>query len=233
MQWTVLTTNNNVYDALATSRTVSETATYSISQGTQQSYPITIIAFRATGSGYGCGSNGGSIPTCSLPTPGSDLATTVDDYVIFTLTNPNGTALTVWYTGPQGNMTQDCGGMVVTCFYEPTPQPAMIGPFTTFFKSPTLGNYTIHLLSTQCTLTPNYCTTTVASGTLTLATSSLTYNRPYWALGLATLIAAGASIATLVASQEITSYRKNRNRSGPANRNVSRFRRDSHACSIP
>jgi len=216
MQWTVLTTNNNVRDALATSSRPLETATYSIPQGSQQSYAISIIGFRTIGSGYGCGVSG-SFPTCTLPAPGSDLATTIDDYAIFSFTNPNGTALTVWYTGPQGNLTQDCSGgpAIVTCIYQPAADRSRIGPYTTFFKTPITGNYTIHLLSIQCTWTPNNCSTSTAIGTLTMATGSLTYNRPYWALGLATVIVVGASIAGTVAYLATSRYREHRQRAAP------------------
>jgi len=159
-------------------------------------------------------------PSRILPTPGSNLSTTVDDYVIFSFTNPNGTALTVWYTGPQGNLTQDCSGAYplgeITCTYEPSAPGTRIGPYTTFFKTTVTGNYTIHLLSTQCTITPN-CSTTTAIGTLTLATSSLTYNRPYWALGLATVIVVGASIAA-IAYLATSSYREHRQRAAPRTR---------------
>ncbi len=216
MQWTVLTTSNNVRDALATSSLISETATYSVPQGMQRDLTV-CIGFRSAD----CYSGSIVRPSRILPTPGSNLSTTVDDYVIFSFTNPNGTALTVWYTGPQGNLTQDCSGAYplgeITCTYEPSAPGSRIGPYTTFFKTTVTGNYTIHLLSTQCTITPN-CSTTTAIGTLTLATSSLTYNRPYWALGLATVIVVGASIAAAIAYLATSSYREHRQRAAPRTR---------------
>ncbi len=213
-QWTTLTTNNNVRDALVTASVTAETATYSIPQGAQRDYPV-CIGFQTSGSSTGCAVSA-STPTHILNSPVSNQSTTIDDYVVFSITNPNGSALIVWYSGPKGNLTQDCNGAYpageITCTYEPSPTGARLTLGSTFFKTPTPGNYSIHLLSTQCTQTPN-CTTTTAVGSLTLATATLTYNRPYWAYGLATEILAGASIATTVAYSAIASYSSVKRRS--------------------
>src|SRR5437867_8198440 len=106
MQWTVLTTNNNVNDAVATHKIQTETALYSIPLGEQRNYPQG-VTFHSSSS-TSCGGIG-NIPTCSLPTPVSNSSATIDDYVLFSLTRPNGSAVKFWYTGPQGNLTQDCG----------------------------------------------------------------------------------------------------------------------------
>ena len=121
MQWTVLTTNNNVIDAVATHKIQTETALYSIPLGEERDYPQG-VTFHSSSS-TSCGGIG-NIPTCSLTTPTSNSSTTIDDYVVFSVTRPNGSAITFWYTGPQGNMTQDCGVGVaeVTCHVEPNPQ---------------------------------------------------------------------------------------------------------------
>jgi hypothetical protein len=214
MQWTILTSNNDVRDALATSSFQEETATYSIRQGTQAVYPIT-ISFVASGSGYGCGPTSSGIPACSLPKPGSNTSITIADYVIFSFTNPNGSALAVWYTGPQGNLTQYCNGPNVpqlTCAYSPNPPGARTGPYTTFFETNTTGNYSINLLSTPCAFTPNYCSTTTAVGSLTISVAHITYSRPYWTFGLATVIVSGVAIAATIAYVAIISYRTNKQR---------------------
>ncbi len=206
MQWTILTTNNNVNDAVATHKIQTETALYSIPLGAEHDYPQG-ITFHASAS-MSCGGIGNN-PTCSLPTPASNSSTTIDDYVLFSLTRPNGSAVTFWYTGPQGNLTQDCGAGVaeVTCHVEPNPPGTGTGPFSNLFLTLTSGNYSIHILSTQCSFTPNNCSRTTSTGTLTVAVSTITYSRPYYAAGLATVIIAGISIAVAVVFLAITGYR--------------------------
>jgi hypothetical protein len=205
MQWTVLTTNNNVSDALATSSVLAlGPGTYSIPQGAERDYSA-CFNFQIQGSRT-CGSGPVIRAGRSLPPPSENLSTTIDDYVVFKFTNPNGTALMVWYSGPEGNLTQDCGGKVITCVY----QSSTIGTYTAFFKILTPGNYSLHLLSIPCPSTPSYCTTTTAVGTFSLASSSLTYSRPYWIPGLATVIGVAASIATILVCYATADYRRYR-----------------------
>jgi len=208
MQWTLLTTNNNVPDALTTSSVPATYGTYSIPQGTERDYSA-CFDFQTTGS-PACGSGPLIHPGRTLPSPADNLSTTIDDYVVFKFTNPNGTALMVWYSGPEGNLTQDCGGRVIPCIYQPSPQGSRLDLHPIFFKINTAGNYTLHLLSIPCTSSPSYCTTTTAVGTFSLASSSLTYSRPYWIAGLATVIAVVASIAIILAYFATADYRRYR-----------------------
>lgn len=225
MQWTILITNNNVNDAVATHKTLTETALYSIPLGAERDYPQG-ITFHPLSSIYGYASCGGvgNVPTCSLPTPISNSSTTIDDYVVFSLTRPNGSAVVFWYTGPQGNLTQDCGGVVeAACEVEPNPPGSGTSPFSNLFLIPTPGNYSIHIVSVQCAFTPNNCSTTTATGIVTLAVSTLTYSRPYYAAGLATVIIAGVSVAVAVVFLTVTGYRivdDRRKRMGPRPRAV-------------
>lgn len=87
---------------------------------------------------------------------------------------------------------------MITWIYQSSPQGVglVLGPI--FFKIDTAGNYTLHMLSIPCKFTPSYCTTTTAVGTFSTASSSLTYSRPYWIAGLATVIAVVASIAIII-----------------------------------
>jgi hypothetical protein len=219
MQWTILTTNNNVNDAVATHKIQTETALYSIPLGVQRNYPE-CVDFRGPSSVYGTSCGGIGYPSTTLPTPVSNSSTTIEDYVLFSLTRPNGSAVTFWYTGPQGNLTQDCGVGVaeVACHVEPNPPGTGTGPFSNLFLIHTPGNYSIHLLSTQCSFTPNYCSTTTTTGIVTLAVAIITYSRPYYSAGLATVIIGGVSIAVAVVFLTITVYRiveNRRKRSGP------------------
>ncbi len=220
MQWTILTTNNNANDAVATHKIQTETALYSMPLGVQRYYPEW-VSFHTQSSIYGYGTSCGfigNVSTCSLPTPVSNSSATVEDYVLFSFANPNGTAVTFWFTSPQGNLTQECGdSVVVACNLEPNPPGARTGPYSNLFQIPTPGNYSIRLLSTQCSFTSN-CSTTTAKGTVTVAVSTITYSRPYYTAGLATVIIAGVSVAIAVVFLTITSFRAvddRRKRSGP------------------
>jgi hypothetical protein len=226
MQWTILTTNNNVNDAVATHKLQTETALYSIPLGAQRYY-TEWVNFHAPSSIYGYGTSCGfvgNVSTCTLPTPVSNSSTTIEDYVVFSVTVPNGTAVMVWYTSPQGNLTLNCSGtvgapLVVGCILEPNaPGVITTGPYSNLVvQVPTPGNYSIHLLSERCSYS-SYCSATTATGTVTLAVSTITYSRPYHTAGLATVIIAGVSIAVAIVFLTITGYHiveDRRKRSGP------------------
>ena len=216
MQWTILTTNNNVNDAVVNGELDSHTFSYSIPQNVERDFRVGVY-FVPPSSNAGIARvtspNGTSVIG---PTPVSNTTTTTEYYVFFSITNPNGSAVLVWFTGPQGNLSQTCGvSAVVACRFEPTPPGSGLGPYSMFFQAPTPGNYTIHMLSTQCVATTN-CTTTNATLRLTTAFSLITYTRPYYNAGLATAIISGASIVVFIA---IAGYRfVNRQRRIPSRR---------------
>jgi hypothetical protein len=152
----------------------------------------------------------GSFFTVAPPVQNS--STTIKYYVGFSITNPNGSAVNVWFTGPQGNLTQPCRVpqvvmTYVVCTLIPTPAGTGLGPYSQYFLVPMAGNYTLHILSTQCPADYNYCTSSTAALSVSRAFSTLTYSRPYYNYGLITAIAAGAGIAVAVAYLSIACYR--------------------------
>ncbi len=213
MQWTLLTTNNNLRDAVLNGELGSETHLYSIPQGVERDIYVGLY-FQPSTIGYSSigGLDGSRYYGLAMPVANS--TTTSEYYVSFSLSHPNGSAVSMWFTSPRGNMTQDCGSEtvpptppVVVCSFNPTPPGSYLGPYSNFFQAPTAGNYTIHLLSTKCPANYNYCSSTNATVSVTRALSSVTYTRPYYNSGLATVIVAGVSIAIAIAFTAITSYR--------------------------
>jgi hypothetical protein len=206
MQWTVLTTNNALSNAVTNSEVQIETFQYSIPQGVEHDYTIGLGFY--TPSRPECVPYSAYYPTRCLNLPVSNSSTTIDDYVLFSLSLPNSTtpssAIWVWYSGPQGNFTQNgCIpiGFTVECGLNP-------GVFTTwskFFPVSVQGNYTMHIMGTSCQ-EPN-CTSPNAVGSGAIAVSSVFYNRPYYNAGLATVIVAGVAIAAAIVYLAITSYR--------------------------
>jgi hypothetical protein len=206
-QWTILTTNNNLGDAVANGQLGSESYTYSIPQGVEQDIYVGVY-FQP---GYRLFGPDGSL-FYGLAKPVSNSTTTSEYYVSFTISHPNGSAVTVWFTSPQGNLTQDCGIQTIPPFAEVacTLVPALLGTelgaYSNFFQAPTAGNYTIHVLSTQCPTGYNTCSSTNATVGVTRALSSVTYTRPYYNVGQATVMVAEVSIAVSIAILAITCY---------------------------
>jgi hypothetical protein len=193
MQWTILTTNNNVSDALATHRLTVLAGPYSVPLGVERSYTL-VLSFQASQATLSCGTYL-NYPTCSLPMPISSSPTTIDDYVIFSIVlNSNGSAATVWYAGPHGNLTQ--------------PVRLFSTASSTFFKALVPGNYSLFILPVRC-VPPEACQTnaTNATGSFTLAVGTLTYNRPYYTSGLATVLVAGPSLLLAAAFLTVTANR--------------------------
>ena len=193
--------------AIETAKRPLFTARYSLPLGSQWTYPVNVTFVGGT-----C-IYGPTYATCSVPPPVSNSSTTIEDYVTFDLSIPNGTAIKIWYTGPRGNMTFDCGSgaMYSFCHLEPIPPGVMVGPFRFYFLVPTPGNYSFHALSEQCTYTSN-CSTNNAIGTVTAGLSTIQYDRPYWAWGLATEIGAITGIITTVMVAGIIAYRGQKQR---------------------
>jgi len=203
MQWTVLTTNNDLYDAVANGELQSETRTYSIPQGTERD--VYVGFYFDAGPGYSIQTWANGSLFYGLTEPVSNSTTTSQYYVSFSVTRPNGSAVNTWFTSPQGNLTQVCGETaLVTCLLPPN--PSVTGPELQFFQAPTAGNYTLHLLSTQCPVGNYYCTSTNATITVTRTLSMIVYTRPYYNSGLVTVIVAGVAIAATIAFLLITGY---------------------------
>ncbi len=205
MQWTVLTTNNDLRDAVANGELFqSETRTYSIPQGTERDVYVGFYFHAGPGYSSETGTNGSLF--YGLTESVSNTTTTSQYYVSFSLTRPNGSAVNTWFTSPQGNLTQACGETpIVTCLLPPNPPGGSIGSQLQFFQAPTAGNYTVHLLSTQCPA-GDYCTSTNATITVTRALSRVVYTRPYYNSGLATVIVAGVAITATIAFLSIIAY---------------------------
>lgn len=208
-QWTVLSTNTNLADAVAIGTlNGSETHLYSIPQG--QEWDISVgLSFKPSSGGYSASGGINGTFYYNLATPVSTPTTTSQYYAYFSLTNPNGSAVNVWFTGPQGNLTQDCGSGVleIACFYSPTPNGIGVGPRSNFFQAPTAGNYTMHLLSSPCSAMYDYCTSTTAIVSVTRSLSSVIYSKPYYNAGLATAIVAGVAIVAASAFLSIIGNR--------------------------
>ena len=197
-QWTILSTNNNLTDAVNNGVLFgSYTSAYSIPQGVERDITVRLY-FQPSSPGLSSSSDINS-SNYSLAQPVSSSTTTIQYYALFTFTNPNGSAVNVWYTGPQGNITQDCssGILVAACLYSPSPAGSSTGPYMNFFQTPTAGNYTMHLLSTPSTATLR----------ISRALSLVVYNRPYYNTGLATEIVAGIATAAAIAYLSVTAAR--------------------------
>lgn len=131
-----------------------------------------------------------------LAKPISNSTTTEEYYASFTFTYPNGSAVNVWFSGPQGNLTNDCGAAVV-CQYLPTQQGSSRSPHSNYFQVTAAGNYTIHIVSV---CPPGItCTSSIATLSVTRALSLVTYYRPYYISGMETTIVAEVTIAIVVA----------------------------------
>jgi hypothetical protein len=209
MQWTVLTNDNGLPNPVGPGVVFgSYTHSYTIPQGVEQD--ILMGIFFVPNFGPFTSEVG---PEDSLfygkPAPVSNSTTTIEYYVGFSITNPNGSAVNVWFTSPQGNLTQPCRmpqptPLRVMCTLIPTPAGYGFGPYPLYFPTPVAGNYTLHLLPVPCPSGYNYCTSTNATLSITRAFSTLTYTRPYYNVGLATVIVAGASIIAAIAYLSIT-----------------------------
>jgi hypothetical protein len=78
----------------------SYTISYSIPQGVERDFQVGVnFITPSTGISRYDSENGTSI---SGPMPVSDSTTTTQSYVLFSFTNPNGSAVIIWYTGPPG-----------------------------------------------------------------------------------------------------------------------------------
>jgi hypothetical protein len=201
MQWTVLTNDSALPNPVGTGVVFgSYTQTYTMPQGVEQN--IFMGIFFGQGGGALVGPEDSQF--YGRPAPVSNSTTTIEYYVGFSITNPNGSAVNIWFSSPQGNLTQPCETpqptpIYVVCTLIPTPTGTGIGPYSEYFQAPVAGNYTLHILPVQCPTDYNYCTSTNATLSVTRAFSTLTYTRPYYNVGLATVIAAGGSIAIAIA----------------------------------
>lgn len=206
MQWTILTRNSTLTDAVLTGMITVETVQYSVPRGVEQGYPIT-LSFTSSGCNLPITLG---VPATCLDTPVSNATTTLSQYVVFSLTNPNGSAIILWFSGPQGNLTWDCSSiLIVTCEWDPSTAGSILTKGPLFFQVSVPGNYTMHLLGTSC----NYgstCTTSTAVGRGAISISTVTYSRPYYALGLATAVVAGVSLAIAIIAPSI-SWSRDRN----------------------
>lgn len=137
--------------------------------------------------GNGCGgttttsaSNGTWIAGCNLPKPNSTITSSLIDYVNFNLKPGCCIQQTYfsWVSGPTGNLTtwQSNGG---------------------FFRADQEGNYTMHISNTNFLPPPAFPPGNVP-GTLTFSLGYVTFSRPYFVVGVATLaVAACFSVYSL------------------------------------
>lgn len=207
MQWTTISHTMTAVSAGSEAQYVIQrdtlyehTLLFSNPLGNETTYTMDLVASGATGQCYTVGS---ASMDCieSFDAPPTSPSTITTYYVVFSITdNANTAPLVATFTGPRGplNVTGyspansyplDPGGLTLTTFqYFETDQP---------------GNYSAHILTTKCDFR---CSTTNATGYVMTGQSSLTYDRPYYNAGLATVIVALVGIALTIVFLAINTF---------------------------
>jgi hypothetical protein len=128
-QWTVLKSEDNLPNPVGNGVIFgSYTHSYSVPQGAERDI---FMGLFFPPSGGSLVEPDGSILAVAPSVQNS--STTIKYYVGFLITNPNGSAVNIWFTGPQGNFTQPCRVpqvvmSYVVCTLIPTPPGTGISP---------------------------------------------------------------------------------------------------------
>ena len=136
-----------------------------------------------TGEDWAVGPYSWTPPSATLPQFQVSYALYTLEYKVHPL-NGGGIGPSIWYSGPQGNLTTiDIESYQAGAYSESA------------VEVPSPGNYTLHLLTSQSAY--------VTFGRMTIGAGSVTYSRPYFYDGLITIALAGAfSVTTLYVSRK-------------------------------
>ena len=191
--WTIPNDQSGIVDAaLQSEGSFADMLPFNVTAGSEARFTVFFKTTIPAGMGTGSYRTGEDYTVGPMPwtAPRATFTQFEVHYALYTLEytvhplNGGGIGPTIWYSGPQGNVT------AVDL------QSHQVGEYSKVaVEAPSPGNYTLHFLTSQSAY--------AAFGRMTMGASSVTFSRPYYSDGWITIGLTGAfSITTLYVSRK-------------------------------